>query len=53
MKKELKEDIVRNVELLKSFLKFSDDFFEKNFCNTKEAIYENVLNAILADLEKC
>lgn len=53
MKKELKEVIVKNVELLKSFLNLSDDFFEKNFWCTKEAVYENVLNAILEDLKKC
>lgn len=40
MKKELKEVIVKNVELLKSFLNLSDDFFEKKFGCSKETAFD-------------
>lgn len=52
MEKTVKENIKKNVEMLKESLKLSDKQFEQVFGVTKEAGVENVLNAILRDLEK-
>ena len=52
MKKTVKENIKKNVEMLKEALKLSDKQFEQIFGVTKEVSVENVLNAILRDLEK-
>ena len=52
MTKAVKENIKKNVEMLKESLKLSDRQFEQVFGVTKEVGFENILNAILIDLEK-
>jgi len=51
MNKSVKENIKKNVEMLKESLKLSDKQFEQVFGVSKE-YWENLLNAILRDLEK-
>ena len=52
MTKAVKENIKKNVEMLKESLKLSDKKFEQVFGVSKEVGIENVLNSILKDLEK-
>ncbi|MBP5422656.1 MAG: hypothetical protein J6Y78_09465 [Paludibacteraceae bacterium] len=52
MNKTVKENIKKNIEMLKESLRLSDENFEQVFGVTKEVGIENVLNAILRDLEK-
>ena len=47
-----KENIIKNVEMMKESLKLSDSQFEKVFGLSKEEGMTNVLNAIFKDLEK-
>ena len=52
MQKSVKENIKKNVELLKENLKLSDVQFEKIFGVKKEDGVLNVLDAILKDLDR-
>ena len=52
MNKKTKENIKKNVEMLKESLKLSDKQFKQIFGVTKEIGIKNVLNVILKDLEK-
>ena len=52
MTKTVKENIKKNAEMLKEALKLSDKQFTQVFGVSKEVGTENVLNAILRDLEK-
>ena len=52
MTKAIKENIKKNVELLKENLKLSNERFEQVFGVSKEVGVANVLDAILRDLEK-
>lgn len=52
MTKAIKENIKKNVELLKESLKLSDKQFEQVFGVSKEVGVANVLDAILKDLNK-
>ena len=50
--KAIKENIKKNVELLKENLKLSNERFEQVFGVSKEVGIANVLDAILRDLNK-
>lgn len=52
MKKSTKENIIKNIEMLKESIKLSDEQFEKVFGCSKETGITNVLNAVLIDLNK-
>lgn len=52
MTKAIKENIKKNVEMLKESLKLSDKQFEQVFGVSKEVGVANVLDAILKDLNK-
>lgn len=52
MNKTVKENIKKNIEMLKESLKLADENFEQVFGVTKEEGIENVLNSILRDLKK-
>lgn len=53
MKKTVvKENIIKNIEMMKESLKLSDSQFQKVFGLSKEDGIANVLNSILKDLEK-
>lgn len=51
MTKAKKENIKKNVGMLKESIKLSDEKFEKVFGCSKESLITNVLNAILKDLD--
>ena len=52
MNKKTKENIKKNVEMLKEWLKLSDKQFEQVFGVTKEIGIKNVLNAIFGRFGK-
>ena len=52
MTKAIKENIKKNVELLKENLKLPNERFEQVFGVSKEVGIANVLDAILRDLNK-
>ena len=51
IKKSRIENVKKNVEMLKDAIKLSDEMFVKVFGLPKEKGVENILNAILIDLD--
>lgn len=52
MKKEVKENIKKTVEMMKEVIKLSDEKYFEVFGVKKEVGLSNILDSILRDLEK-
>lgn len=52
MKKEVKENIKKTVEMMKEVIKLSDEKYFEVFGVKKEVGINNILDSILRDLEK-